>query len=82
MGCVYRRKGRTTYWIKYRRDGVAYYESSHSDNKDVAKRLLRRREYDIDRGVPVTPQLGKLTYGDASRFFSITRKRVTAIQRS
>ena len=60
MGCIYQR-GRV-YWIKYSRAGRAYFESSGSTKHEDAKRLLRRREGDIERGVPVTPRVGRLRF--------------------
>ncbi len=48
MGTIYRRKN--IYWIKYYRNGKPYYESTHSDKKEVAKRLLKERESEILRG--------------------------------
>ncbi len=48
MGCLYRRG--KTYWIKYYRNGKPYAESTHSDKKEVAKRLLQKREGEIAEG--------------------------------
>jgi integrase len=48
MGTVYRRKN--VFWIKYYRNGKPYYESTHSNKKEVAKRLLQGREGEISKG--------------------------------
>lgn len=48
MGCIYRRN--KTYWVKYYRNGKPYQESTHSDKKEVAKRLLQNREAEIAQG--------------------------------
>lgn len=48
MGCIYRR-GRI-YWVKYYRNGKPYQESSHSDKRRVAERLLKAREGEISQG--------------------------------
>jgi len=48
MGTIYRRN--SVYWIKYHRNGKPYYESTHSDKKEVARRLLKRREGEIAKG--------------------------------
>ena len=48
MGCLYRRG--KIYWIKYYRKGKAIMESTRSDKKEVAKRLLKRREGEISKG--------------------------------
>ena len=48
MGCIYRRG--KIYWIKYYRYGKPYAESSDSDKREVAKRLLKLREGEISQG--------------------------------
>lgn len=48
MGTIYRRKN--VFWIKYYRNGKPYYESTHSKKKEVAKRLLQKREGEISKG--------------------------------
>lgn len=66
MGCVYRPKDRDIWWIKYRRAGKAYYESSESTKKGAAIDLLKLREGDIAHGKPVTSKIGRLTFKDAA----------------
>ena len=46
------------WWIKYHRDGKPFYESSGSTKRGDAKRLLKDREGDIVKGVPITPRMG------------------------
>jgi len=58
MGHIYKRG--QTFWVKYYRDGRAFYESSESKKEGDAKRLLRLREGDIERGIPVTPRVGRV----------------------
>ncbi len=66
MGCVYRPKGRSIWMIKYRSlDGKRRIESSRSAKKEVAKRLLRDKEHATDQGVLMTPDVGKLKFGEA-----------------
>lgn len=65
MGSIYRR-GRTL-WIKYYRDGVAYRESTESDKEGVAKKLLKRREGDVERGIPVTPQTNRVLFDELAK---------------
>jgi len=48
MGMIYRRKN--VLWIKYYRNGKPYFESTRSKMKEVAKRLLRKREGEISEG--------------------------------
>ena len=78
MGCIYRRKVKQpdgsvketpTWWIKYSRNGRPYFESSHSAKKEEARRLLRLREGDIARGVPVTSRIGRMRFEEAAKDF-------------
>ena len=64
MGCIYKRGA--TWWIKYSRNGRPYFESSGSKKKEEATRLLRLREGDIARGVPVTSQIGRMRFQEAA----------------
>jgi hypothetical protein len=48
MGTIYRRKN--VFWIKYYRNGKPYFESARSKKKEVAKRLLQKREGEISKG--------------------------------
>jgi integrase len=48
MGCLYRRG--KIYWIKYYRNGKAIMESTQSNKKEVASRLLKQREGEISKG--------------------------------
>ena len=59
-GRIYRR-GRV-WWIQYYRNGRRVFESSHSDLKDAAKRLLRQRLGEVAAGI--APPLGaaRITY--------------------
>ena len=62
MGHLYRRG--KIYWIKYYRNGRAFYESSGSRKEGDAKLLLRLREGDIAKGIPVTPKVGRLRFDE------------------
>ncbi len=62
MGHLYRRG--KIYWIKYYRNGRAFYESSGSKKEGDAKLLLRLREGDIAKGIPVTPKVGRLRFDE------------------
>ena len=46
-GSIFRFKGRTTWWIKYYRDGKPIRETSGRANRSVAKRLLKNRQGEI-----------------------------------
>ncbi len=61
-----RLRGRV-WWIRYYRNGRRYEESSRSDKKGEAQRLLAMREGDIARGVPVTPQANRLRFEEAAQ---------------
>ena len=61
------RKRGHIYWIRYYRNGVRHEETSHSRKKTDAERLLRLREGDIARGVPLTAQVGRLRFEEAAR---------------
>ena len=54
------------WWIRYSRNGRRFEESAGSTKKGAAIALLRLREGDQARGVPVTPQMGRLTFDDAA----------------
>ena len=62
MGHLYKR-GKTN-WIKYYRNGRAFYESSGSRKEGDAKLPLYLREGGIAKGVPVTPKVGGLRFGE------------------
>src|SRR5262245_65027857 len=65
MGCIYRRGKQGWYSILYYLCGKRYVESTGSASYENAKTLLRRREGDIARGIPVTPAVGKLRFEQA-----------------
>jgi len=65
MGCIYRHKGRSTYWIKYRSAAGWQYESTRSKRKEDAIRILKLREGDTAKGIPITSQVGRLRFEEA-----------------
>src|SRR5262245_48043179 len=65
MGCIFSRGKKGYYSIAYYRNGKRYVESTGSASYENAKTLLRRREGDIARGIPVTPAVGKLRFEQA-----------------
>jgi hypothetical protein len=58
MGSVFRQKGRSTWMLKYYRDGKPIYESSGTDVKDDAKNTLTLREAAIVNGIPSRTRRG------------------------
>ena len=75
MGCVYRRG--TTWWVKYFRNGRQNFESSGSQTKEDAITLLKLREGDIARGMPVTSKIGRVTFEEARDDF-LNERRVNS----
>lgn len=64
MGMLYKRGA--VWWIKYYRNGRGMRESSHSTKERAAKRLLKVREGDIERGLPVDPKLNRIRFDEAA----------------
>jgi integrase len=60
------RKRGQTWWIRYYRNGRRYEESSGSKKESEAKSLLRLREGDVERGVPVSPKVGRIRFEEAA----------------
>ena len=52
--------------IRYYRNGRRHEESSGSTKKSDAARLLKIREGDLARGLPVTPRVGRLRFDEAA----------------
>ncbi len=65
MGMIFRQKRRQNWMMKYYRDGRPIVESSGTDDKTEAKKTLRSRETDIDKGLPMSAQVGKLRFAEA-----------------
>lgn len=65
MGSVYLRKGSKKYWIKYVQHGRVIRESTETESIADARRMLRTREGDIVKGVPVDPDAGRITFDEA-----------------
>lgn len=67
MGTIYRRK--EVLWIKYYRNGKPYFESTHSKKKEVAKKLLKKREVEISEGKLPGVYFDKVTFDDLAKDF-------------
>jgi integrase len=61
-----RRIERRTWMLKYYKNGIAIRESSGTTNEREARRLLRDKETDRDRGLPVGGEVGKIHWEDAA----------------
>lgn len=59
-----RRRGQI-WWIRYYKNGKRHEESSGSTKEGEAKSLLRLREGDIERGVAITPKVGRIRFDEA-----------------
>ena len=66
MGTIYRQAGRHNWMIKYYRNGRPIVESSRTDDKTEAKNLLKTREGDIARGLPLGPKVGRIRFEEAA----------------
>ena len=66
MGSFYTRPNSPYIWIKYYQNGRAVRESTGTTKKTVARRVLRTREGDVERGVPINPKMGRITFEEAS----------------
>ncbi len=79
MGSVYSRKATKFLWIKYLQHGRVIRESTQTDNIVKARRILRDREGDVEKGVPISPDVGRITFDDAAvdllNDYSINRKK-------
>ena len=62
MGSVYQRGN--VYWIKYFRHGKALFESSHSNKKEVATRLLKQKEGEIAKGEIPSITFERVTFSE------------------
>ena len=66
MGSVYSRKRSPYLWIKYHQNGRPVRESTGTKNETVARRMLRTREGDVERGIPIDPTVGRITFDEAA----------------
>src|SRR5262245_59086609 len=53
------------WWIKYQVNGRPQCVSSGSEKRKVAEDLLKERQGDVVRGVPVTAAVGKIRFEEA-----------------
>jgi len=67
MGSVYSRKRSPYLGIKYHQHGRAVRESTGSTSETVARRMLRAREGDVERGIPIDPKVGRVTCHEAAK---------------
>lgn len=65
MGTVYSRSRSPYLWIKYYQHGRPVRESTETKSEVVARRMLRAREGDVERGIPIDPKVGRITFHEA-----------------
>jgi integrase len=63
MGQIRKRGG--VYWIRWYREGRRFEESAKTDKYESARDLLKQREGDVAKGVPITARIGRLKFEDA-----------------
>jgi len=63
MGSL-RRRGKI-WWIRYYRNGKRHEESAHTDKETIARNLLKSREGDVVKGIPVSPAIHRLRFDEA-----------------
>ena len=66
MGHIYVRRRSRFLWIKYHQNGRVIRESTGTTNRAKARRMLRVREGDVERGVPIEPKAGRIFFEDAA----------------
>lgn len=60
-GSIFRWKNSAMYWIKYHVNGTPIRETTHSTKLDDAKRLLRVRLGEAEKGIPPSVNLQRIT---------------------
>jgi len=65
MGEIRKRGG--VYWIRWYREGRRFEESAKTDKWETARDLLRDREGDVAKGMPISARIGRLRFEDAAK---------------
>jgi len=63
-GCIYQRPDSSVWWIKYSLNGKSFRESTHSENKRKAVKLLDKRLGEIGTGAFIGPEVEKVTVNE------------------
>jgi integrase len=64
MGSIYKRG--SVYWLKFYQGGRAIRESSGTENRAAAVRMLKNREGDVAKEIPIAPKVGRITFDEAA----------------
>ena len=60
-----KKRGRI-WWVRYYRNGRRFEESSRSEKRKAAEDLLKIREGDVEKGVPISAKVGQLRFEEAA----------------
>lgn len=60
-------KQSAVFWIKYYRGGKAIRESTDTTKDTEARNLLKLREGDVARGVPITAKMGRMKFSELTQ---------------
>jgi integrase len=63
-GTIFKPKGSRYFWVAYVSGGKRHFEGTKSELKKDAQDLLTQRLGDTQRGIPVTPKMGRKTITD------------------
>ena len=73
------RKRGGVWWVRYCRNGHRFEESARSEKRQAAVDLLKIREGDVAKGVPVSARVGQLRFEVASKAltadYTVSQKR-------
>jgi integrase len=73
------RKRGDVWWIRYYRNGRRFEESARSEKRQAAVDLLKIREGDVAKGIPVSSKVGQLRFEDAGKAlvadYQVNKKR-------
>ena len=58
--------GGGVWWIRYYRGGRRFEESARTEKREVARALLKVREGDIAKGIPVSSRTGRYRFDDGA----------------
>jgi hypothetical protein len=61
------RKRGDIWWIRYYRNGRRFEKSARSDKRQAAVDLLKIREGDVAKGVPISAEIGQLRFDEAAK---------------
>ncbi len=80
-GSLYQREGSAIWWIKYHRNGRSFRESTRTEDKRVATRILGKRLAEISTNTFVGPTHERITVGeladDLFRDYRINGRKTT-----